>query len=91
MSFWIVVSWIAVLILTVINIFVFLKLKQASEQMMKMAFPNAKNMGDAMAQMQKMMGGMQGRPGFGGAGKGGAMDAQLAQAMKMLNQAQKRK
>lgn len=90
MSFWIIVSWIAVLVLTAINIFVFLKLKQASEQMMKMAFPSAKNMGDAMAQMQKMMGGMQGRGGFPG-GAGGNMDAQLKQAMQMLAQAQKKK
>ena len=56
----------------------FLKLKDASEQMLKMAFPNAKNMQDALSQMQGMMGGMGGMPGrgprggspFGGGGGG---------------------
>ncbi|MGK5082859.1 hypothetical protein WDW37_06110 [Bdellovibrionota bacterium FG-1] len=81
MSFWVIVSWIFVFILTAINAVVFWKLKQASEQMMKMAFPNAKNMNDALSQMQGMMGGMQGmmggrggRPGanpFGGMPSGG--------------------
>ncbi len=66
MSTWTIISWVCVLILTGINIFVFLKLKQASEQMMKMAFPNAKNMNEALGQMQKMAQGM------GGAGGGAA-------------------
>ncbi len=70
MSTWIIISWVAVAILTAINIFVFLKLKQASEQMMKMAFPGAKNMNEAVAQMQKMMQGMGGMGGM--AGRGGA-------------------
>ena len=56
MSTWVIISWIFVAILTAINIFIFLKLKGASEQMMKMAFPGAKDMGAAMEQMQKMMG-----------------------------------
>ena len=102
MSVWIILSWVFVLILTTINVVIFLKLKGASEQMMKMAFPNAKNMGDAMAQMQKMMGGMGGMPNMGGMGAarggfGGAparggqnMDAQLKQAMEMLRKAQKK-
>ncbi len=93
MSVWIILSWVFVLILTTINVVIFLKLKGASEQMMKMAFPNAKNMGDAMAQMQKMMGGMgAARGGFGGApARGGQnMDAQLKQAMEMLRKAQKK-
>jgi len=68
---WIIVSWVFVGILTAINIFVFLKLKKASEQMMKMAFPNAKNMNEAMSQMQNMMGGMGGLGGLGGMGGGG--------------------
>lgn len=68
MSTWIIISWVAVAILTTINILVFLKLKQASEQMMKMAFPNAKNMGEAMAQAQKMMQGLQGMGGRTGGG-----------------------
>jgi hypothetical protein len=86
MSFWVIISWIFVFILTAVNVAVFLKLKQASEQMMKMAFPNAKNMGEALNSMQGMMAGMQGmgaprggRPGtnpFGGGGmpanRGGA-------------------
>ncbi len=98
MSTWIIVSWVVVAILTAINIVVFIKLKQASDQMMKMAFPGAKNMNEALAQMQKMMGGMGrggapgrgGRPAFPG---GGNMDAQLKQAMEMLqkmNQGKKR-
>jgi len=96
MSTWIIVSWVVVAILTAINIVVFLKLKQASEQMMKMAFPGAKNMNEALAQMQKMMGGMGrgGRPAFPGgpAGKGGAnMDAQLKQAMDMLQKMNQKK
>jgi hypothetical protein len=76
MSTWTIVSWVFVAILTVINIVVFLKLKQASEQMLKMAFPNAKNMNEALAQMQGMMGAMGGRGGrspFGGAPMGGNM------------------
>ena len=44
MSSWVITSWVFVAILTGVNIFVFLKLKGASEQMLKMAFPNAKNM-----------------------------------------------
>lgn len=81
MSTWVIISWIFVAILTGVNVFVFLKLKDASEQMMKMAFPNAKNMGEAMGQMQKMMGGMGGRmPNMGGKGN----DEQLKAAMKML-------
>jgi hypothetical protein len=98
---WIIVSWVLVAILTGINIFVFIKLKDASEQMMKMAFPGAKNMNDAMSQMQRMMSGMQrggGRGGFpGGRGGGGFpggnrnMDAQLKQAMEMLQNMQNKK
>jgi hypothetical protein len=94
MSTWIIISWVCVAILTGINIFVFLKLKQASEQMMKMAFPGAKNMNEALAQMQGMMQGMSGGRGgrmppgaFGGGG--GNMDAQLKAAMNMLQQMQK--
>lgn len=102
MSTWIIISWIAVAILTAINIVLFLKLKQASEQMMKMAFPNAKNMNEALAGMQQMMQGMQGMRGSRGPGRPGApfsggmpagggknMDAQLKAAMEMLQQMQK--
>lgn len=97
MSTWVIISWVVVAILTGINIFVFLKLKQASDQMMKMAFPGAKNMNEALSQMQKMMGGAGrgGRPQFpgGGGGKqpgGKQMDAQLKAAMDMLQKMQKR-
>jgi hypothetical protein len=104
MSFWVIVSWVFVLLLTGINVFVFLKLKQASEQMLKMAFPNAKNMNEALASMQGMMSGMQGmmggRPGGnpfaamqagrGGKGGKGGNDAQLKAAMEMLSKMQKR-
>jgi hypothetical protein len=97
MSIWIILSWVFVLLLTGINIFVFLKLKQASEQMMQMAFPGTKNMNEAMAKMQQMMGGLNrgagpGRPGgFPGAGgmPAGNMDAQLKAAMDMLQKMQK--
>jgi hypothetical protein len=89
MSFWIIVSWVAVAVLTAINIVVFLKLKQASEQMLKMAFPNAKNMGEALSQMQNMMGGMGGMGGMPAMRGGQNMDAQLKAAMDMLKNAQK--
>jgi hypothetical protein len=96
MSTWVIVSWVVVVILTAINIFVFLKLKKASDQMMKMAFPGAKNMNEAVAQMQKMMGGAGrgGRPAFpsgGGHGQGKNMDAQLKQAMDMLQNMNKKR
>jgi hypothetical protein len=97
MSTWVIISWVLVAILTAINVVVFIKLKSASEQMMKMAFPNAKNMNEALAQMQGMMGGM----GAGGRGRGAFpqgmptggknMDAQLKAAMDMLNQMKQRK
>ncbi len=91
MSFWIIVSWVSVAVLTAINVVVFLKLKQASDQMLKMAFPNAKNMGDALAQMQGMMGGMRGGMpgGMPGARGGQNMEAQLKAAMDMLKNSQK--
>jgi hypothetical protein len=66
MSFWVIVSWVFVVLLTVVNVVIFLKLKQASEQMLKMAFPNAKNMSEAMAGLQNMMGGMGGMGGMAG-------------------------
>ena len=95
MSTWIIVSWVCVAILTGVNIFVFIKLKSASEQMMKMAFPGAKDMGQAMSQMQQMMSGMQrgggrpgGRPGMPMGGGGKNMDAQLKTAMEMLQKMQ---
>jgi hypothetical protein len=60
MSTWVIISWVLVAILTALNIVVFLKLKQASEQMLQMAFPGAKDMNEALAQMQGMMSGMKG-------------------------------
>jgi hypothetical protein len=90
MSFWIILSWVFVIVLTAINVFAFLKLKQASEQMMKMAFPGAKNMNEAMGRMQQMMGGMNRGPMKGpNRGGGQQMDAQLRAAMDMLQQMQK--
>ena len=57
--------------MSAVNVFLFMKLKGASEQMLKMAFPNAKSMTEAMGEMQKMMGGRM-PSGFGGmAGMGG--------------------
>jgi hypothetical protein len=106
MSTWVIISWVLVAILTAINVVVFLKLKQASEQMLKMAFPNAKNMNEALSQMQGMMGGMGGMAGKGGPtrtrggqlGMGnrnsgvapGAQDAQLRAAMDMLKNVKKK-
>lgn len=90
MNYWIIASWVFVLILTLGNVFFFLKLKKASEQMLKMAFPKAKNMNEALSQMQGMMGqfkGMAGKKGnpFGNAGGGKKdMDAQLKKAMELL-------
>lgn len=89
-----IISWVFVALLTAGNVFFFLKLKKASEQMMKMAFPGSKNMGDAMMQMQKMMQGVGGRGGFpGGPAMGGMggkdMQAQMKAAMDMLAQIQK--
>ncbi|MFZ9595595.1 MAG: hypothetical protein ACO3A2_05900 [Bdellovibrionia bacterium] len=89
MSTWMIVSWVFVILLTGINIFVFLKLKDASEQMMKMAFPGAKNMNEAMARMQSMMQGMNRGPQRGGGGGRPQMDAQLKAAMDMLQKMQK--
>jgi hypothetical protein len=87
---WVIVSWIFVALLTAVNVFVFIKLKSASEQMMKMAFPNAKNMNDAMSQMQGMMGGMKGMggPGATGAGKGPDLNALMSQMNNPNMQAQ---
>ena len=89
MSMWIAISWFFVFFLTGVNIFIFLKLKSASEQMLKMAFPGTKNMAEALGKMQNLMGPM---PGFGG--KPGAAapanpEAQLKNAMEMLKQIQK--
>lgn len=81
MSFWTILSWIGVAVLSGINVFIFLKLKTAAEQMLSVAFPGAKNMSEAMARMQAQMAGM-GKPGH---------DAQLRQAMALLqNKGRKR-
>ena len=80
MSIWTILSWGGLAVLTAINVVIFLKLKQAAEQMMKVAFPGAKNMQEAMAKMQAQMGAMRG----GRPGAGGNKDAQLRQAMEML-------
>ena len=79
MTTWVIISWIFVAVFTAVNVVIFLKLKKASEQMMKMAFPGAKDMNQAMAQMQSMMSGM-------GGGKGGNANAQMKMAMDMLAQ-----
>lgn len=106
MSTWVIISWVFVLILTGVNIFIFLKLKGASEQMLKTAFPGAKNMNEALGQMQKMMGNLQGmqaiQKGKGGRGRqqrvqqfGGAAalanDPKLKAAMEMLQKMQQQK
>ncbi|MBL7715119.1 MAG: hypothetical protein JNL01_06585 [Bdellovibrionales bacterium] len=95
MSMWMIIGWVCVGLLTAINVVVFMKLKDASEQMLKMAFPGSKNMGEALAQMQKMMGGAGGMGGFGGMPggmRGGAnQEAQLKAAMDMLKNLQKKR
>lgn len=102
MSGWMIFSWVCIAAMSGINIFLFLKLKNASEQMLKMAFPNAKNMNEALGQMQSMMGGKMpnmgafgggGMPGAGGLGHLGQAknsEDQLKKAMAML-QNQKKK
>jgi hypothetical protein len=99
MSFWIITSWVFVALLTGINVFVFLKLKGASEQMLQMAFPGAKDMNDALQRMQQMtgqMGGMNRGPQKGGARggfsqpQGQSQDAQLKAAMAMLQNMQQK-
>lgn len=89
MNTWVIISWIFVAILTAVNVFVFLKLKKASEQMMKMAFPNAKNMNDAL---QGMMGGKGGMPpnlsALMGQMNQPQMQAQMKAAMEMLSKMQ---
>lgn len=79
-------SWVLVVLLTVGNIFFFLKLKSASEQMMKMAFPNAKNMGEALTQMQSMLSGRGSRGPMGGMGANPNMQAQMKMAQDLLRQ-----
>lgn len=92
MTIAIILSWVFVAILTAVNIFIFLKLKKASTDMMKMAFPGSKNMGDAMAQMQAMMGQMRGgKPGANPFAGNPNMNAQMKMAMDMLAQMQQRK
>ena len=98
---WVLVSWIFVAILTAINVFVFIKLKNASQQMMQMM--GGKNgmpdMNAMMSQVQNMMGGKpgQGKPAQGmpdmsalmGQMNNPKMQAQMKQAMEMLAQMQK--
>jgi len=102
MGTWVIISWVFVALISGVNIFLFLKLKGASEQMMKMAFPNAKNMKDAMNQMQNMTAGMgspramkkamnRGQMPMGGQMRGRHMDPQLRHAMNLLQQTQKKK
>jgi hypothetical protein len=96
MNIWIILSWVFVLLLTAVNIFIFLKLKGVSQQMMQMAFPGTKDMNEAVAKMQSMMGSMgqmQNRPGFRGPGVGGGgggknVDPQLKAALDMLQKIQ---
>jgi hypothetical protein len=87
MFFWTILSWVFVLILTAVNVVVFLKLKQASMQMLQMAFPGSKDMGEALARMQQMMVRMNRGPQAGGA-PGGA-DQKLKAAMDLLRKVQK--
>ena len=76
-----------VLILTAVNVVVFLKLKQASMQMLQMAFPGSKDMGEALARMQQMMVHMNRGPRPGGGHTG--TDQRLKAAMDLLRKTQK--
>lgn len=79
---WVIgLSWVLVIALTAVNVVFFLKMKQASDQMMKMAFPGAKDMTQAMAQMQAML---------GGRGSAGNANAQMKMAQDLLKQLQGR-
>ena len=71
MQTWVIVSWVFVAILTGINIYFFLKLKESAEQMLRAAFPGAKDMNEAVGKMQQMMKGMGGMGGMGGMYGGG--------------------
>lgn len=77
MTTWVIISWVVVALLTAGNVFFFLKLKKAADSMLKSAFPGAKNAADAMAQMQKMMGGIN--------------PAQMQQMQKMMQNMQHRR
>jgi uncharacterized protein YjgD (DUF1641 family) len=88
MNYWIIASWVFVALFTAVNVFVFLKLKQASDQMMKMVAPGSKNMQDAVAQMQNMMGGRGGQPNLQALMSqmnNPQMQAQMKAAMDMLS------
>lgn len=89
MSTWVIISWVCVAILTAVNVFIFLKLKNASEQMLKMAFPNAKNMNEALSQMQGLMGGRGGGMNPFGGMSPKDRDAKLKEAMKLLQNVKK--
>lgn len=102
MSIAVIISWVAVAILTLGNILFFLKLKKASEQMLQMAFPGSKNMNEAMARMQMQMsqaGKAARRGGLGGFKAKGVKSTkgtrskqkQLEDAMSMLKQMKKSK
>lgn len=98
MNTWVLISWIFVALLTAGNVFFFLKLKKASDQMMKMAFPGARNMNEALGQMQQRMNqrGPMANPFLaqkmgGRKGKKGKQDSQLEAAMGMLEQMTKGK
>ncbi len=101
MSTWVIISWVLVAVLTGLNVFIFLKLKQASEQMLQIAFPGAKDMNDALQKMQQMTSQVRGAgsrgpgrpamPNMGGKNMGGKnMDAQLKAAMDLLQKQKNR-
>ncbi|HTL11501.1 MAG TPA: hypothetical protein VL588_03385 [Bdellovibrionota bacterium] len=100
MSTWVIISWVAVALLTGVNIFAFLQLKKASEEMLKAAFPGARDVNDALSKMQDMMKNAQrGRPhpmlarsmGKKVGAKAAGQEAQLQAALTMLQNMQKKK
>ncbi len=80
MSIWIILSWICVLILTGLNLFVFLKLKQVGEQVLKALFPGTKDMTEAWTKLQGMA------KGLNRGANGNSRDTQLKTAMSLLQQ-----
>jgi oligoribonuclease NrnB/cAMP/cGMP phosphodiesterase (DHH superfamily) len=92
---WIIVSWVAVAILTAVNVFIFMKVIYPSVKMMKQM--GGKNGMPDINSMMKQMGGGGGRPAQGMPDMSALMNqmnnpkmqAQMKQAMDMLAQMQK--
>lgn len=94
---WTVFSWVFVAGLTAINVFIFLKFKKVTEDMMKSVMPGFKfgDLGPMMAQAQKMMQGLgSGSSTSAGAGvsqsAASPFEAQMRAALQAFQQSQKK-